>query len=428
MISIIIPVIRPEKAATCIWAIKEYAGAVDHEIIVEQDENGIGCPKMVERLTANAHGDLVMFLGDDTIPQPGFLDAAMEAMNTLPDHWGVVGLNTQDDRPEAGGNNPRAHWMAHKKMLEHIPGGAFFSTEYHHCFGDDELQDIAVEMGRWAFAEDCHILHDHYINDKEKNPWDAGYQKAYDNGNYEADWKTYHRRKIERRGFRIAIGMPLTGTQANRRFNSSYRQAIYTYLRYEGAPPIKEYEPTVPIGEFARDIAHNRNDLIRQALIDGMSHIIMTDTDQILDEDTFVKLVVWAARGKDVVIAPVHRRYDPFDLILARGKDPDSYFSIDDKEKYSGELIEVDAGGSGCFIVSLKAVLELDDPWFTLDAKTPSGGNMGEDIQFFWRLRQKGYRVWADTSIEIGHIAEIVINREFRAVYKALNKRFLTMA
>jgi hypothetical protein len=154
-----------------------------------------------------------------------------------------------------------------------------------------------------------------------------------------------------------------------------------------------------------------------------MSHLIMTDTDQVLPEDVFVKLIAHAARGLDVVIAPVHRRYDPFDLILMRGEDPDKYQHVDDEECYSGELIEVDAGGSGCFIVSLKAVIEQDFPWFTLDRKTPMGGSMGEDIAFFWSLRQKGYRIWADTSIEIGHIADIVINREFREIFKKLHKR-----
>jgi hypothetical protein len=219
--------------------------------------------------------------------------------------------------------------------------------------------------------------------------------------------------------------MPETGTRTDRRFASSYRQAVYNYLKLDNAPPIKEYEPTVPIGEFARDIAHNRNDLIRMALMDGVSHLIMMDTDQIYPPDVLIKLIAWAARGKDCVIAPVHRRYEPFELILMRGEDPDHYSHVSDEECYSGKMIEVDAGGAGCFMVSMLAVLELMEPWFTLDAKTPSGEDMGEDIAFFWKLRQKGVPIWADTSIEIDHLAEIVINREFREIWKRLTKRGL---
>jgi hypothetical protein len=314
--------------------------------------------------------------------------------------------------------------MAHKWMLEYIPGGAFFAVEYHHCYGDVELHDIAVEMGRWAFAEDARILHDHPVNGTAN--YDEGYRKAYDNGAYEADSKTYHRRKIARKGFTIGIGTPLTGTRVDKRFASSYRRAVYTYLKYDGAPPLKEYEPDVPIGHFARDIALNRNDLIRQALADGVSHLIEVDTDQILPDDIFIKLAAHAARGKDIVIAPVHRRYEPFELILVRGDDPDKYVSVDDEEKYSGRLIEVDAGGSGCIMFSMLPIIDLDYPWFDLDVKTPLGENMGEDIALCWKLRRKGYRIHADTSIEIGHLTDIVINREFHEIFMKLTNRLHT--
>lgn len=425
MVSIIIPVIRPEKAARCIEAIiNNLAGfPLDQvEIIAERDVDGIGCPAMVKKLTDRSKHDLVMFLGDDTIPQYGFLLMAVEKMMDFSDGWGVVGLNTQDDRPGVGFND-HAHWMAHKKMLEYIPGGAFFSTEYHHCYGDDELKDIALELGRWTVAEDCKIKHDHPVNGTSE--YDEGYQKAYDNGAALDDWRTYHRRKIDRKGLNIGVGFPLAGTQAHRLFSSSYRQAVYTYLALDGAPRIKEYEPEVPIGRFARDIAHNRNDLIRQALNDGVSHLIMLDTDQVYPQDVLVKLAAWAARGKDIVIGPVHRRYEPFELILVRGENPDKYISVSDEEKYSGEMIEVDAGGAGCIMFSMKAALEIGDPWFDLDVKTPTGGTMGEDIAFCWKLRQAGHQIWADTSIEIGHMTEIMINREFHEIWKRLARRGL---
>jgi len=140
MISIIIPVIRPEKAARCIEAIsKEYkftcSSSVEYsfdfiaeqchfEIIAEEDKDHVGCPAMVKKLVDKARGDTIMFLGDDTIPQPGFLRSAIIAMDKLPDGWGVVGLNTQDDRPGVGFND-HAHWMASKKMLKHIPEANF---------------------------------------------------------------------------------------------------------------------------------------------------------------------------------------------------------------------------------------------------------------------------------------------------------------
>jgi GT2 family glycosyltransferase len=174
------------------------------------------------------------------------------------------------------------------------------------------------------------------------------------------------------------------------------------------------------VGEFGRDIAILRDSLMRQALDDGYSHLLMMDTDQAYPRDVITKLWAHAKAGREVVIAPVHRRYPPYELILFRGA-PDAYTAVPDAEKYSGDLIPVDAGGSGCMIISLRAALELDDPWFELGF-TPSGRPLGEDIGFCARMREAGYHIWADTSIEIDHLARITINREFHEVHTRLNR------
>ena len=159
-VSIIIPVTRQDSADRCIDAIVKNSGVsvCDYEIQSAFDVDGIGCPEMVKILVEQSNYDLIMFLGDDCIPEKDFLKHAIEAMESLPDGWGVVGLNTQDiNRP---GGNPLAHWMAHKKMLDYIPGGSFFSTDYAHCWGDNELKDIADELGRWVWGEKAvsHII------------------------------------------------------------------------------------------------------------------------------------------------------------------------------------------------------------------------------------------------------------------------------
>ena len=275
-----------------------------------------------------------------------------------------------------------------------------------------------MDLGRWTAAEESRIIHNHPINGTAE--YDEGYQQAYEGGRDLADWKTYHRRKIERKGLNIGVGIPLTGTVQNRLFASTYRQAMYEYLMLPGTPPIREYEPDIPIGQFSRDVAHNRNDLVKQALNDGVSHLIMLDSDQIYEKDIIIKLAAWAAKGKNCVVGPVHRRYDPFELILMRGE-PDNYRWISDEEKYSGDLIEIDAAGTGCIMFSMLALLDLPMPWFEI-SKTPEGQTMGEDVRFCYHLRKAGYQIQADTSIEIGHLAEIVINKEFHMMWKKLNR------
>ena len=95
MISVIVPVVRPEKAQRCIEAIKKHRGGVTHEIVVENDTERIGCPQMVKKLADRAFFDWVMFLGDDTIPQDGFMANAIKHIFDLPDEWGMIGLEAR---------------------------------------------------------------------------------------------------------------------------------------------------------------------------------------------------------------------------------------------------------------------------------------------------------------------------------------------
>jgi GT2 family glycosyltransferase len=112
---------------------------------------------MVKRLVEKSKHDLVCFLGDDTIPQHGFLREALKAMKTLPDGWGLVALN---DKVHQG--RLATHWLADKRLLPLI-GGEFFHTGYSHCFCDSELTLRCHALGRYVFAEKAVIVHDHPV-------------------------------------------------------------------------------------------------------------------------------------------------------------------------------------------------------------------------------------------------------------------------
>lgn len=150
LISIIIPVIRPDKAARCCNAIIENSGIPrsQYEIVTEEDKDRIGAPRMVKKLTDESTGDLVCFLGDDTIPQKDFLKNALEAMATLPDGWGLVGFD--DNIRLRGQIKAAAHWLGNKKLLP-LLDGCFFHTGYKHCWCDNELTIRAAELGRYIF-------------------------------------------------------------------------------------------------------------------------------------------------------------------------------------------------------------------------------------------------------------------------------------
>jgi len=156
MVSIIIPIIRPEKAERCIKMVHENCGVTDYEIISEEDTERIGCPKMVKKLVGKAKGEYICFIGDDCEPRQDFLKNALMCMwDNLPGQWGLVGLND-----ETGRDLP-THWLAHANMLDHLENREFFYTGYTHCYCDMELRDRAESLNRYTYCKGAVVKHDH---------------------------------------------------------------------------------------------------------------------------------------------------------------------------------------------------------------------------------------------------------------------------
>lgn len=189
-VSIIIPVIRPEKAEKCIYAARINAGIPcnDFEIISLEDNKRIGCPKMVKRLVSMTIGEKICFLGDDSIPQPNFLKYALEDMKNFPDSWGLVAFNDMTGRDLA------THWLASRKMLS-LLNGEFLHTGYTHCFCDNELQDHCIAAGRFIYSKKAIVLHDHPIINRE--PLTGDYARVYQYDIFSKDRELFESRRAE---------------------------------------------------------------------------------------------------------------------------------------------------------------------------------------------------------------------------------------
>lgn len=395
-ISVIIPVVRPESANRCIDSINKHLPGA--EIVSRIDTERIGCPKMVNLLTKDSTREWVMFLGDDTELLDGSESAIENAINEI--GWGVIGLNTQP-------GNPKAHWIAHRKMLDILPENVFFPEEYEHCWCDDELFDIANENGKWFFAEDARILHHHPVN---QGTVDHFYEESYSANRCKHDKTVYYKRKRARKKGGIAVGFPLVDDTVPVQFFTSFacmeKPDQYTLL-----------VPQFPHGPWTGSLADARNSLVQQALDEGCSHLLMLDTDQIYPTDTLKKLL---SHGKDVCGVRVHRRWMPFDPIFLRG-DIGTYQSVPDDEMYSGDLIQVDATGTGCLLFDMDVFLKVNQPWFEFTMK--NGKPVGEDIFFCSKARKEGVNIFIDTSIEVGHLTTMVVNKTLHQICKTMNAR-----
>jgi len=399
-ISVIIPVVRPDRAEVCIESVYEYLPMA--EVVSSVDVDGIGCPRMVNKLTKEAKRDWVLFLGDDTEIKEGFEEALEKALDNLPDGWwGVVGVATQN-----GGI--KAHWMAHKKMLALLPDNQFFNEAYQHCYCENELHDIADENGRWVEAKGAKVIHHHPVNEGAVVD-DEFYKKAYENDRALLDRAIYIKRKRERLG-KLAIGFPLVDPTVPVQFFTSYacmdKPSEYVLLT-----------PQFPHGPFSENIASARNSLVQQAQMEGAKYLLMLDTDQVYPHDTLTKLL---AHKVEVCGVRVHRRWMPFDPIFMRG-DIGKYESVPDEEMYSGDLIEIDATGAGCLLFDMEVFEKVKYPWFKLD--TVDNKPVGEDIYFCSKARKADARIFVDTSIEVGHLTTMEVNRYLHQICKVIRPK-----
>jgi GT2 family glycosyltransferase len=400
-VSIILPYVRPKGMLRCLEAIKAHAGIPEdgYEVLADMDADHIGCPAMVAKLVDRTKADLVMFLADDTIPQPGFLAVALQAMKALPDGWGVVCLN---DGVHHG--NFATHWLAHKRMLDHT-GGEFFHTGYRHCFCDKELTDIARELGRYVYAPEAKITHDH--PQVTGAAMDDDYARVYKTENFEHDQNLYWLRKQQRGGFKLGVAFPLVDNDVPASFAISALQML----------AMREYSLFLPKfhgGRFADNLATCRNALVRDALEDGCTHLLMCDTDQVYQPDTLIRLL---AHDVDVVGAAVHRRWPPFDLIMYRGE-LGAYYHVPEEERYTGKLIEVDGTGTGCILYKTEVFTKIKQPWFKCTKH--EGKPVGEDIWCCHQLRTAGVKIHVDTGAEVAHLTTLQVNRAVREIVQKI--------
>lgn len=148
----------------------------------EKINSGVAYPRIPESL---------LFLGaDDLVFESGWFEAAMAHMV---EGIEVVGVN--DLLPRRRRRRRHAtHFLMTRKYAERptIDGGRGpLSETYTHCCVDDELIATATARGVYAYAEDSHVRHLHWMNGGAEV--DATYQRGIDS--IEADKELFHERE-----------------------------------------------------------------------------------------------------------------------------------------------------------------------------------------------------------------------------------------
>lgn len=124
---------------------------------------------------------------------------------------------------------------------------------------------------------------------------------------------------------------------------------------------------------------------------------IMGD-DHVFDRDILLQLL---SREVDVVVPICVRRQPPFSTVLMKTEDEEgNYTPFAYDELPVRGLFEVHAAGTAGMLVSKRVMDAVGDPWF----ENTGGDNANEDLEFCRKIREAGFKIYADANTLLGHI------------------------
>lgn len=143
-------------------------------------------------------------------------------------------------------------------------------------------------------------------------------------------------------------------------------------------------------------------DQIRNLIADWgkkYDYLFSIDSDIVLPNDALVKLI---QADKDIIsgyyIQRKHNETTP-ELFKAKNGGVDHY----KVEELELGLMEIDACGFGCVLIKGHVLNEMEYPHFKYKSSIDFAYTESEDTYFCKKAKEKGFKIWADTTINCGH-------------------------
>lgn len=165
------------------------------------------------------------------------------------------------------------------------------------------------------------------------------------------------------------------------------------------------------------NVAKNRKRGAESALELNSRWTMFIDDDMVLPEDTLIRLM---EADKDIVSGFCVSRRPPF-LTAAYMHDKRTFYR-NLTEWPDDTLMEVDAVGAACLLVRTEVFRNIKKPWFHFYDNWES--SMGEDLFFCRRAQRKGYKIWLDTGLIIGHIGDCAFTIYDYLSFRAQQREF----
>jgi 2-polyprenyl-3-methyl-5-hydroxy-6-metoxy-1,4-benzoquinol methylase len=192
---------------------------------------------------------------------------------------------------------------------------------------------------------------------------------------------------------RIGIGLPRgSGT----RFNYEFIAGLFSMFGY--SPCNYAFFSEAKVHHIAR------NSIFKSFKNSDMNYLLTIDSDMIWEKEGLEQAYNLIQHDEvDIVTGIYHTKSKPH-LPVIKKLDLNSgayniYMDWDDKP------FEVDGAGMGFMLIPKYVIEELEMPYCDWE------GGFSEDLNFCLKAKLAGFRLWADPSIQLGHIGQKVITR-----------------
>ena len=180
--------------------------------------------------------------------------------------------------------------------------------------------------------------------------------------------------------FRLAIATPSTGTVKTKTVESLVKL-------------FKKYPDALFLSHEGSIIHHMRERLVKKAIELECTHLLFVDSDMVFEPSTVAKLI---EDDKDIVGANCNRRKLPLEStakLISIAADLEG-------------LNEAQSVGTGFMLIKLSIFDFLPEPWFFFESNEDGALATGEDYWFCRLAREKGFEVWCDLEIKVGHLGD----------------------
>jgi 2-polyprenyl-3-methyl-5-hydroxy-6-metoxy-1,4-benzoquinol methylase len=163
-----------------------------------------------------------------------------------------------------------------------------------------------------------------------------------------------------------------------------------------------------------------RNTIVEGALGMGCDWLLQIDDDMVIctvrqttvsDQYQFLRAML--AHQKDVLGVLYWQRHGACAPVLMYRLPESTGYRFLRPDEITNSLQPVDVAGGGCMLVNMRIFEKIGAPWFAPEH------DYGTDVQLCRKAQEAGFEVWADTSIELGHVREerAVVTKQNRHLY-----------